>query len=73
MGLTDADIMASRGKLVLVAASISKQSVFPLYTVRLFQCYMLDKSICHFRGTWSILLLLFYFSWKKPVSKHCGP
>ena len=25
---------------------------------------MLDESICHFRGVGSILLLLFYFSWK---------
>ena len=32
-----------------------------LYTGRLFHCYMLDKSICHFRGDGSILLLLFYF------------
>ena len=32
-----------------------------LYTGRLFQCYMLDESICHFRGVWSFL---FYFLWK---------
>ena len=35
----------------------------PLYTDGLFHCYMLDKSICHFRGVWSILSLLFYFCW----------
>ena len=29
----------------------------PFYTDRLFQCYMLDESICHFRGVKSILLL----------------
>ena len=29
----------------------------PLYTGRLFDCYMLDKSICYFRGVGSILLL----------------
>ena len=33
----------------------------PLYTGRLFHCYMLDESICHFRGVWTIMLLLFYF------------
>ena len=33
----------------------------PLYTGRLFHCYMLDQSICHFRYVGSILSLLFYF------------
>ena len=36
----------------------------PLYTGRLFYCYMLDKSICHVRGVVSILSLLFYCWWK---------
>ena len=36
----------------------------PLYTGRLFHCYMLVESICHFRGVMSILSLLFYFLWK---------
>ena len=31
----------------------------PLYTGELFHCYMLDKSICHFRGVGSISSLLF--------------
>ena len=31
------------------------------YTGGLFHCYMLDESICHFRGVMSILSLLFYF------------
>ena len=35
-----------------------------LYTGRLFYYYMLDKSICHFRGVRSILLLLLYFELK---------
>ena len=30
----------------------------PLHTGGLLHCYMLDKSICHFRGVGSILLLL---------------
>ena len=33
----------------------------PWYTSGLFHCYTLDKSIYHFRGVGSILLLLFYF------------
>ena len=32
----------------------------PLNTDGLFHCYMFDKSICHFRGDRSTLLLLFY-------------
>ena len=35
--------------------------VNPLYTGRLFHCYMLDESIAHFRGVRTILSLLFYF------------
>ena len=35
--------------------------VNPLYTGRLFHCYMLDKSVSHFTGMGSILSLLFYF------------
>ena len=35
--------------------------VNPLYTGRLLHCYMLDESICRFRGVMSILSLLFYF------------
>ena len=32
-----------------------------MYTDRLFHCYMLDKSICHFMGVRSIWSLVFYF------------
>ena len=31
----------------------------PLYIGRVVHCYMLDESICHFRGAESILSLLF--------------
>ena len=41
-------------------------NVNPLYTGRLFDCQMLDESICHFRGVRSILSLEFSFG-----SKHC--
>ena len=34
---------------------------YPWYTGGLFHCYMLDESICHFRGVRSILSLLFNF------------
>ena len=33
----------------------------PLYTDRLLHCYMLDESICHFKGVGSILSFLLYF------------
>ena len=37
----------------------------PLYSSGLFHCYMLDESICHFRGVGSILsCFFFYFLWK---------
>ena len=39
-------------------------SINPLHTGELFNCYLLDEFICHSRGVGSILLLLFYFSWK---------
>ena len=42
----------------------------PLYTGGLFYCYMLEKSVCHFRGVGSILLLLFYFMMENPVNKQ---
>ena len=45
----------------------------PLYTGRLFHCYMLDESICHFRGVRSILLLLFYFWWKILLANNVEP
>ena len=32
----------------------------PLYTDGLFHCFMLDESICHFRGVGSILALLLH-------------
>ena len=34
---------------------------------------MLDESICHFRGVRSILLLLFYFSWKILLANNEDP
>ena len=39
----------------------------PLYPGRFFHWYMLDKSICNFRGIRSILSLLFYFVMENPV------
>ena len=44
----------------------------PLYIGKLFHCYMLDKSICHFSGVGSILLLLF-FLWKILLANNVDP
>ena len=44
-----------------------------LYTGRLFLCIMLDESICHFRGVWFILSLLFYFWWKVVLANNVDP
>ena len=41
--------------------------VNPLYSGGLFHCYMLDKSICHFRGVRSILLIIFCFNGRDHV------
>ena len=34
---------------------------------------MSDKSICHFRGVGSILLILFYFGWKSLLADTVDP
>ena len=34
---------------------------------------MLDEYICHFKGVWSILLLLLYFSWKILLANTVDP
>ena len=39
----------------------------------LFNCYMLDKSICHFRGVGSILSLLFYFFMEILLANNVDP
>ena len=44
----------------------------PLYTGGLFHCYMLDMSICHFRGVGAILLFLFLFLMENPVASDLG-
>ena len=47
----------------------------PLYTSGsgLLHWYMLVKSICHFRGIWAILSLLFYFWWKILLTNNVDP
>ena len=48
-------------------------SPLPLYTGGLFHFYMLDESICHFRGVRPILSLLFHIVMENPVCKQCRP
>ena len=45
----------------------------PFYTGRLFHCYLLDESTCHFRDVGSIMSLLFYFGWKIPLANIVDP
>ena len=54
-------------------SSLSKHLLNPLYTGRLFCCYVLDECICHFRGVWSFLSLLFYFLWKILLVSNVDP
>ena len=45
-----------------------------MYTGRLFHCYMLDESICHFMGVRSVLsLILFFFLWKILLANYVDP
>ena len=34
---------------------------------------MLDGSLCHFRGVWTILSLLFFFLWKILLANNVDP
>ena len=42
----------------------------PLYTGRLFHCFMLNESICHFQGCWVYFVALILFLMKIAVSKQ---
>ena len=44
----------------------------PLYTGGLFYRFMLDESICYFRGAGSVLSLLFYVWWKILLANNIG-
>ena len=44
----------------------------PLYIGGLFQCYMLDRSICHLRGVMSILSLILFLM-ENYDSIYCRP
>ena len=46
---------------------------YPLYTGGHFHCYMLDESICHFRGVGSVLSLLCYFRLKILLANNVDP
>ena len=46
--------------------------VNPLYTGGLFQCYMMEEPIFHFRDVGSFLLLLLFLM-EKLVGKQCRP
>ena len=43
----------------------------PLYNGGLIQCYVLDESVCHFRGVGSIPWLLLYFFGFKTEFLYC--
>ena len=45
----------------------------PLYIGGHFHCYMLDKSISHFRGVKSIFFTFILCLMESPVSKQCRP
>ena len=45
-----------------------ESTINPLYTGRLSHCYMLDKTICHFRGVMFIMSLILFLM-ENPVRK----
>ena len=45
----------------------------PLYTGRLFHCYMLDESSFHFGDVRSILSLISYILWKILLANNVDP
>ena len=53
-----------RQRNVSLATVRSSRYINAFYTGGLFYCYILDKSICHFRDVKSILTLLFYLDGK---------
>ena len=59
-GFADGDISGFDDTAVR-HGTVTYQFINPLYTGGLFHCYLLDESICHFRGVRSILSLEFYF------------
>ena len=54
-------------------SNLPEWSLNPLCTGGLFHCYMLGKSIYHFRDVRSILSLLFYFQWKILLANNVDP
>ena len=44
----------------------------PLYTGGLFHWYIVDESICHFRGVKSNFVAFNLFLMENPLRKHCG-
>ena len=45
----------------------------PLYSCGLFHCYMLDESICQFRGVNIYFVTFILFLMENPVSKQHRP
>ena len=54
-------IFMSYAKQSLIMLIKCHNNINSLYTGGLFHCYIMDKTICQFRGVRSILWLLFYF------------
>ena len=65
--------MAYAYKALISHNLVTASAVNPLYTGRLFHCYMLDESLCHFRGVRSTLSLLLYFWWKILLENNVDP
>ena len=61
--LSDCAVVLANLSLLRTCQQIPFQAfvINPLYSYRLFHCYILDESICHIKGVRSILWLFFYF------------
>ena len=72
-------VVVKRVHCITVGYSKQHDKVFceaflhPLYTGGLIQCYMLNESICCFRGVGVYFVTFVLFLMENPVSKQCRP
>ena len=63
----------TKGNISCLSVCFTGSVLNPLYTNGHIHCYMLDESICYFRGVVSILSPLFYFRWKILLANNVDP
>ena len=72
MGVCQEIVMCSLDLYCLLMV-LNTSVLNPLHTGRLLHCYMLDESICHFRGCGVYFVAFILFLMGNPVSKQFRP